>query len=97
MIKNPLGGGWIPPPLDWIGLTLKRSRGEGSANPPSSRFFGLKTLDQLRNAFAQLFLDNENIFRKLKGKNLIFRMAYSFICVKPMMKGFRANESVNSI
>ena len=50
-------------------LTLKRSkegrRGGGAIRrPPPLIFFGLKILphDQLRNVFAQLFLDNEHIF-----------------------------------
>ena len=45
-------------------LTLKLAGGGGSLNPPPLGLFGPKfsSLDQLPNAFAQLFLDNEDIF-----------------------------------
>ena len=46
-------------------LTIKLAGGGGRfVEPPSFVFFGLKflPLDQLPNAFAQLFLDNEYIF-----------------------------------
>ena len=44
-------------------LTLKPAGGGDLLNQPP-RFFGLKSLplDQLPNAFAQLFLDNKKIF-----------------------------------
>ena len=44
-------------------LTLKLAGG-GVVDPPPFVFFSLKflPLDQLPNAFAQLFLDNEDIF-----------------------------------
>ena len=46
-------------------LTLKLAGGGGGfVEPPPPVFFGLKfpRLDQLPNTFAQLFLDNEDIF-----------------------------------
>ena len=44
-------------------LTLKLVGG-GFVNPPNSFFFGINflPLDHLPNTFAQLFLDNEDIF-----------------------------------
>ena len=44
-------------------LTFKLAGG-GVVEPPPFGFFGLKfsPLDQLPNDFAQLFLDNEDIF-----------------------------------
>ena len=45
-------------------LTLKLARGGGGVCRTHPRFFSLKflPLDQLRNAFAQLSLDNKDIF-----------------------------------
>ena len=46
-------------------LTLKLAEGGGGFVEPPLGFFGIKfsPLDRLPNAFAQLFLDNEDIFR----------------------------------
>ena len=49
---------------NWITLTLKLAEGGFNEPPSPLGFFSLKflPLDQLPNAFAQLFLDNEDIF-----------------------------------